>query len=173
MSNWLRCQFGSLGGASPRSVMMEMFWWPDAVWQDPWVCFLQCVLFLLWSRFRRCYSGDEGPGVYLKTARVKDHSTKGFLSSNFSLCFIRWRPPSIQAAYSAENRNDFFLQGEDHRTSVTLSEELQDSAPRIQQTNKQGFSLFLNADLCWCLFLQRTQIFSTVSFCVNITEPEI
>jgi len=36
--------------------------------------------------------------IYLKAASVKDHSTKGFLNSNFSLCFIKWRPPSMQAA---------------------------------------------------------------------------
>jgi len=36
--------------------------------------------------------------IYLKAASVKDHSTKGFLNSNFSLCFIKCRPPSMQAA---------------------------------------------------------------------------
>lgn len=47
--------------------------------------------------------------AYLKTARLKDHKTNGFLSSNFALLFIRCRPPNIKAAYRAENRKDFFL----------------------------------------------------------------
>jgi len=47
--------------------------------------------------------------TYLKTARVRDQSTKGFLSSNFARLFIRCRPPKTKAAYRAENRKDFFL----------------------------------------------------------------
>lgn len=48
--------------------------------------------------------------TYLKTARVRDQSTNGFLSSNFARLFIRCRPPNTKAAYRAENRKDFFLQ---------------------------------------------------------------
>lgn len=47
--------------------------------------------------------------TYLKTARVSDQSTSGFRSSNLARLFIRCRPPNIKAAYSAENRKDFFL----------------------------------------------------------------
>lgn len=47
--------------------------------------------------------------AYLKTARVRDQSTRGFLSSNFARLFIRCRPPKTKAAYRAENRKDFFL----------------------------------------------------------------
>lgn len=56
--------------------------------------------------------------AYLKTARLRDQSTSGFLSSNFARLFIRCRPPNINAAYRAENRNDFFLQ---NRTKKHLS----------------------------------------------------
>lgn len=61
--------------------------------------------------------------AYLKTARLRDQSTSGFLSSNFARLFIRCRPPNIKAAYSAENRNDFFLQNKTkkkHLSSVAL-----------------------------------------------------
>lgn len=44
----------------------------------------------------------------LKAARVRDQSTHGFLSSNFTHLFIRCQPPKIKAAYRAENRKDFF-----------------------------------------------------------------
>ena len=47
--------------------------------------------------------------TYLKTARVRDQSTKGFLSSNFARLFMTCRPPKMKAAYRAENRKDFFL----------------------------------------------------------------
>lgn len=47
--------------------------------------------------------------THLKTARVRDQSTNGFLSSNFARLFIRCRPPKIKAAYRAENKKDFFL----------------------------------------------------------------
>lgn len=58
-----------------------------------------------WMDFTR----KVGKKTYLKTARVRDQSTKGFLSSNFARLFIRCRPPKIKAAYRAENRKDFFL----------------------------------------------------------------
>lgn len=56
--------------------------------------------------------------AYLKTARLRDQSTSGFLSSNFARLFIRCRPPNIKAAYSAENRNDFFLQNKNKKAPV-------------------------------------------------------
>ena len=69
----------------------------------------QLIWWNRWILFGKGKTNKQKNTTYLKTARVRDQSTRGFLSSNFARLFIRCRPPKTKAAYRAEKRKDFFL----------------------------------------------------------------
>lgn len=48
--------------------------------------------------------------VYLKMARLSDHSTSGSRRLSLGRGFIKCCPPNTRAAYRALNTNDLFLQ---------------------------------------------------------------
>lgn len=84
--------------------------------------------------------------AYLKTARLKDQSTSGFLSSNFARLFIRCRPPNIKAAYRAENRNDFFLQNKTKKKPVKCLISIRDTAESHTDVTAKGLCASLNGN---------------------------
>lgn len=117
---------------------------------------MRCKGCISWRRRKQCPEGTKA--TYLKTARVSDQSTSGFRSSNLARLFIRCRPPKIKAAYSAENRKDFF------RSQAGLP------IPYSNNSKSSWWSL-LFVLLCvpsWvCYFIQFSCIHWMASFSLN------